>query len=264
MAALTVVVVALSLQTSYGQSDELFEYRGVKYLMSPFATLFDSSTTLGQVRLRLFVEYLKSSPEGLERVKKAMSDDPAMVWATGLDAEEKTTFLAVTAAASRLMSAKSGTMLSWFEKLDEIHGSVKPGGGVYADNKAFRLYLRLSKDGIAYVDKGGTLKNTCTNKDLKTGSRQLTHPDYCEKGRFDKQRPTRNSPRVQINVTPKTACADVDLDYDLENRFHFTKDNSNVLATHSNLRPDEDPRDFPPHLDLFEGQYCQIGFRRAS
>jgi hypothetical protein len=251
------VTIGLGVQTPAGQADESFTYRGETYLMSPFSVLFDSST-LGQARTRLFVEYLKSSPEGMARVTHAGSSDPAMVWAQ-LDAEEKTTFLAVTAAASRLQSEQSGTILSWFERLDQIHGSVKPSGGIYKDNQAFRLYIHLAKPGIVWVKDGGDFTNMCTKKPVKDGGLGLKHPDFCNPPRkFERQRPTRNNPRLQINVTDASGCADVDLDYDFDNSQHLTKDNSNVLGSH----PDDDPRIFPPHPELFVDQYCVVGFRR--
>ena len=240
------IMIVLCLQTPAGQTDESFTYRGETFLMSPFSALFDGST-LGQARTRLFVEYLKSSPEGLARVKQAGSSDPAIVWAR-LDAEEKTTFLAVTAAASRLQSEQSGTILSWFERLDQIHGSVKPGGGVYRNNEAFRLYIHLAKPGIAYVKDGGDFANICTKKPVKDGGFGSKHPDFCNPSKkFQRQRPTRNNPRLQINVTDASGCADVDLDYDFDNSEHLTKDNSNVLGSHV----DEDPRILPPHTKIF-------------
>jgi hypothetical protein len=254
------VMIGLCLQTPAGQTDESFTYRGETFLMSPFSVLFDSST-LGQARTRLFVEYLKSSPEGLARVKHAGSSDPATVWAR-LDAEEKTTFLSVTAAASRLESAQSGTILSWFERLDQIHGSVKPGGGDYKNNEAFRLYVHLAKPGIAYVKDGGDFTNMCTKKVVKDGGFGSKHPDFCSNPpkKFQRQRPTRNSPRLQINVTDASGCADIDLDYDFDNAEHFTKDNSSVLGSH----PNEDPRILPPHTKVFVDEYCDLGFRRAQ
>lgn len=259
-AVVALLVTGLFLQTLAGQSDEPFEYKGVKYAMQPYSALF-GSTVLGQARERLFVEYLKSSAEGRERVKRAGTDNPMNVWAT-LDAEEKTTFLAVTAAASRLMSEKSGTILSWFERLEQIHGSTTLAGGTYNDNQAFRLYVRLSKDGIAHVAAGnGRFTNTCTNRPVSYGGWGSRHPDFCKtSGNFEKQKPTKNSPRIQINVTPSTGCADVDLDYDYDNDYHLTKDNSNVLAWH----PSEDQKDYPAHVELFTAQYCEIGFRRAQ
>jgi hypothetical protein len=206
------------------------------------------------------VGYLKSSREGLGRAKQTGSSDPPVVWAR-LDAEEKTTFLAVTAAASRLLRQDSGPMLSWFEQLDEIHGSVKPGGGQYPNNQAFRLYIHLSKVGIAYVKAGGEFTNTCTNRTVKSGGLGSKHPDFCNSpNKFQRQKPTKNSPRVQINVTDATGCADVDLDYDYDNDEHLTKDNSNVLASH----PKADPTDYPPHPTIFSDQYCDLGFRRVQ
>jgi hypothetical protein len=242
-----------------GQSDVSFEYRGEKYLMSPYTVLFNNSP-LGQARTNLFVEYLKASPEGMARVKKAASGDPAAVWAT-LDAEEKTTFLAVTAAASHLVSERSGSTLSWFERLEQIHGSTKPAGGTYPNNQAFRLYIRLSQTGIAHLKAGGEFTNTCTKKKVKYGGMGSKHPDFCNPGKkFQRQRPTNNSPRLQINVTDASGCADVDLDYDYDNDEHLTKDNSNVLGSH----PDRDPAEYPPHPKIFVEQYCDLGFRRAQ
>ena len=193
-------------------------------------------------------------------MKQAGSSDPETVWRM-LVAEEKTTFLAVTAAASRLVSQKSGTILSWFERLDQIHGSAKPGGGSYRNNEAFRLYVHLSQAGLAHVRNGGDFNNTCTKRTVKYGGLGSRHPDFCNLGRkFDRQKPTKNDPRIQINVSDASRCADVDLDYDLGNDEHLTKDNSNVLGSH----PGADPRAYPPHPVLFVGQYCDLGFRRAQ
>jgi hypothetical protein len=242
-----------------GQSDESFEYRGEKYLMSPYTVLFDSSP-LGQSRTKLFMEYLTASPEGMARGKNAGTGDPAAVWAT-LDAEEKTTFLAVTAAASHLLSERSGSILSWFERLEQIHGSTKPAGGAYPNNQAFRLYIRLSQTGIAHLKAGGEFTNTCTKKNVKYGGIGSRHPDFCNPGKkFQRQRPTNNSPRLQINVTDASGCADVDLDYDYDNDEHLTKDNSNVLGSH----PDKDAAEYPSHPKIFVDQYCDLGFRRAQ
>lgn len=227
--------------------------------MSPYSVLFDASP-LGRARERLFAGYLKASPEGLARVKQAGSSDPPTVWAR-LNAEERATFLAVTAAASRLVKQDAGTILSWFEHLDQIHGSVNPGGGIYPNNQAFRLYVHLSKDGIAYVKSGGEFSNTCTNKGVKSGGLGSKHPDFCNvPNKFQRQKPTKNSPRLQINVTDASGCADVDLDYDYDNDQHLTKDNSNLLASH----PKADPTDYPPHPKAFTDQYCDLGIRRAQ
>jgi hypothetical protein len=247
------------LQTTTGQTDERFDYRGETFVMSPYSALFDASP-LGQARARLFADYLKASPEGMARAKNAGSADPATVWGK-LEPEEKTTFLAVTAAANQLVSAKSGTILSWFERLDQIHGSVRPGGGIYADNQAFRLYIHLSQPGIAHVKSGGNFENSCTKKTVTYGVWGLKHPDFCRPNKkFERQKPTKNSPRIQINVTDASGCADVDLDYDYDNDQHFTKDNSNVLGSH----PDLNPKDYPPHPELFVSQYCAVGFHKEA
>jgi hypothetical protein len=233
-------------------ADITFTYRGDTYVMDAFSTLF-ANTTLGNARRTLFETYLTSTPEGKKRVTDAGTADPEKVWAK-LHVEEQTTFLAVTAGAGMLTARDGTTMLSYITTLDEIHGGVAPGGADYANNEAFRIYVRLSQSGVDRLqDDEERFSNGCTQKQFGYGGTGSTHPDFCLLPKdFEFDVKTDNHPNIQFNLTPSTRCADVDLDYDTGFQ-HFTKDNSNVLA---------DPALASAHVPKFIKQYCDPGFRR--
>lgn len=255
-----VIALGLLLATpvaprSAGQAGIDFTYKGHEYVMDPYSSLF-GTTPLGLARKGLFEGYVKNSVEGQARAKQAGTTRPEGVWAA-LDDEERTTFLAVTAAAGTLTDQTGATMLSWFTTLDEIHGSERPfGGGGYPNDKAFRIYVRLTGDAVTHVLNGnGTFTNACTQRQFGYGDDGSQHPDYCRKDQdFDQDGKTDNAPNIQINVSRVTGCADVDLDYDVLQ--HLSKGNSNVL-----VHPEGGPLCYRPHLRSFVSQYCDPGFR---
>ena len=212
---------------------ERFVYDGRTYELDGYAALFDASTSLGSARQRLFAAYLMTSPEGQARSQAAGSTDPAVVWSR-LAVEEKSTFVAITAALSCVeVDGGSSRFLDWLASLDEIHGDARFGGGTLSNSEAFRLYARLTQAGLALLrQQAGTFRNTCNNEVYAYGGLGSTHVDYCATSKlFDSDAKFDDSPGVQgiqFNFNDsRSDCADIDIDYSVF--CHLTRGNSNVL-----------------------------------
>lgn len=241
---LFVSVLATSATGETATSPVDFTYKNtVHYEMDPYRVLFGRDP-LGRARARLFEGYLSSSVEGMTRGSRA-----PVAW-QALSIEEKTTFLSITAALHSLAAESGEDLLDWVVSLREIHGEYSVlNPGRYPDGKAFRLYVVLSKTALEHIQAGssGTFYNTCSGTSFSyrrpTG---WAHEDFCAPGRFDKHRKTNNHPNIQFNVSWDTGCADIDIDY-RRGLTHFTRDNSNVLASGHTLK--------------FLEEYCDPGFR---
>jgi len=223
---------------------EVFVYRNVQYEMDAYSVTFGGDA-IGTARRGMFDAYLANTTEG--RARAAGAKDAEEAWKS-LSWEEKTTFLANTAALHRLATEAGVSLLDWVLSLEQIHGETSLlEGRRYSNNEAFRLYVRLSPSAIVHLENGsGTFRNACTADTLPYDGLGSTHPDFCGTGSFDFERKTDNHPNLQFNVSRDTGCADVDIDY-RPGLLHITRDNSNVLASRQILK--------------FEQEYCDPGFR---
>jgi hypothetical protein len=223
----------------------VFDYKGDRYEMDSFRELFEG-TPLAEGRQALFDLYLSESDEGSARAAGGKS--PSEVWGA-LSWEEKTTFLAITAALHKLATEAGDGLLDWAESVKEIHGEVSfTNGQRYKNNGAFRLYVELSEQAVNHIDAGnGSFANACTAASLTYDGLGSRHPDFCRtSGDFDGERKTANHPNLQFNYSRGSRCADIDIDY-RTGLLHGTRDNSNVLAS--------------KQIQKFAEQYCDAGFR---
>jgi hypothetical protein len=243
----TVFVCAAGLwPLAEAQTGAPFTYQGQTFVMDDFAVLFDTSL-LGRERTRLFTAYLSNSQEGKARVAKAGSSDAQIVWKS-MTVDERATFLSVTKALDVLQPIKGP--LSWLDRIEEIHGDKSFATGREWDpNQAFRLWARMTPDGIAAVRKQIPLRNACKNQPASWNGDSVNHPDFCASGGFEFDRKTDKDPlpNVQFNITTASACADIDLDYE-RGLAHFSRSNSDVLAG--------------DHSVKFRNKFCDFGVRR--
>jgi hypothetical protein len=229
------------------QGSEKFKYRGQKYVLDSYKDLFGNNPE-GQSRRMLFEKYLLQSDEGKRRAIKSSSRKGEAVWRT-LTPEEKTTFLAITAALESLQAESGINLLEWVESLEEIHGENNfSDQRRFDNNEAFRIYTRLKPAAVAHITQGtGQFKNICTKRSFGYDGLGSRHPDFCRPDhKFEHQRSTDNHPHLHFNFTESSGCVDIDIDYE-RGLLHLTRDNSNVLA-------DE-------HWRTFKKQYCDPGFR---
>jgi hypothetical protein len=225
---------------------EKFKYRDRKVEFDSFKELFGRKGVGAQRRV-LFEKYLQKSGEGRRRAEKCRSTKPEAVWRT-LTIEEKSTFLAITAALGNLR-AENGSVLDWIESIEEIHGETRLANGKrFMNNEAFRIYVVLQPAGLGHIVLGrGRFENLCTKRSFGYDGLGSRHPDTCRpEEKFDNQRATENHPRIHFNFTPSSRCVDIDIDYE-KGLLHLTRDNSNVLAG--------------DHLKTFEKEYCDPGMR---
>jgi hypothetical protein len=228
------------------QAPPPFTYRGQTFVMDDFAILFDMSP-LGRERTRLFTGYLGNSTEGKARVAKAGSPSPEAVWKT-MTVDERATFLSITKALD-VLQPTSGP-LKWLDRVEEIHGDRSfTTGREWDSDKAFRLWARMTTAGIDAVRREVPLRNMCRQSPETWNGDTLNHPDFCGTGGFEFDRKTDKNPlpNVQFNITTKTACADIDLDYE-GGLAHLGRSNSDVL--------DSD------HSVKFRDKFCDFGVRR--
>ncbi len=240
------VAAAYHLALIDAAADNKFKYRNRKVEFGSFKDLFGQKG-LGPLRRILFERYLQASEEGRRRVEKCHSVKAEAVWRT-LAVEERSTFLAITAALGNLQ-VENGSLLEWIESLEEIHGETRfPGGERFMNNQAFRIYVKLQPAALAHlVQRKGTFRNLCAKRSFGYDGLGSHHPDICRpEERFESQRSTDNYPHLHFNFTPSTRCVDIDIDYD-KGLLHLTRDNSNILAD--------------DHLRTFEKEYCDPGFR---
>src|SRR5206468_2662787 len=144
------------------QASEKFKYRGQKYVLDSYKALFENNP-LGQSRRMLFEKYLQQSDEGKLRAARSGARKAEAVWRT-LTLEEKTTFLAITAALESLQAESGINLLEWVESLEEVHGENKfSDGRRFDNNEAFRIYTKFQPAAVAHVAQGaGQFKNLCT------------------------------------------------------------------------------------------------------
>jgi hypothetical protein len=227
-------------------ADEKFKYRNRKVEFDSFKDLFGQNG-VGLLRRVLFEKYLQASPEGRQRAEQCGSTQAEAVWRT-VAIEEKSTFLAITAALGSLR-VENGSLLEWIESLEEIHGETRfLGGERFMNNEAFRIYVKLQPEGMVHLlQASGELRNLCTKRSFGYNGLGSRHPDLCQPDeRYENQRSTDNYPHLHFNFTQSTRCVDIDIDYG-RGLLHLTRDNSNVLAG--------------DHLRAFEKEYCEPGFQ---
>ena len=224
-----------------------FTYRGQTFSIDPYKQLFGEAGP-GPIRKALFESYLQHSPEGKLRVSGAGSGEPEAVWQM-LTVEEKTTFLAITAALADLEDETRVNLLEWLQSLESIHGENNfMDGSRFENNTAFRLFVRVGSAALAHLIAGrGQFRNLCRSRSFGYDALGSRHPDFCRlPALFASQRKTDNFPNLHFNFTPGSPCVDIDIDYRV-GLAHLTRDNSNVLADNQIL--------------LFEAEYCDPGFR---
>ena len=229
------------------QASEKFKYSGQKYVLDSYKDLFENNP-VGQSRRMLFEKYLQQSDEGELRAGRSGGRKAEAVWRT-LTLEEKTAFLAITAALGSLQAESGINLLEWVESLEEIHGENKfSDGRRFDNNEAFRIYTKLKPAAVAHIAQGkGQFNNICTKRFFGYDGLGSRHPDFCRpEDKFEHQRSTDNHPHLHFNFTESSGCVDIDIDYE-KGLLHLTRDNSNVLA-------DE-------HWRTFKKQYCDPGFR---
>jgi hypothetical protein len=229
-----------------GKADEKLKYRSRKVEFDSFKDLFGQKG-IGSLRRVLLEKYFQASAEGRQRAEQCHSAKAEAVWRT-LAIEEKSTFLAITAALGSLR-VENGSLLEWVESLEEIHGETRfLARQRFMNNEAFRIYVKLQPEGMAHLVQGtGEFRNLCTKRSFGYNGLGSRHPDVCRPDeKFENQRSTDNYPHLHFNFTPSTRCVDIDIDYD-RGLLHLTRDNSNVLAG--------------DHLRTFEKEYCDPGFR---
>jgi hypothetical protein len=223
------------------------KYRRHVFVFDCYQELF-GPTHLGKFRQRVWEDYLRSSPEGQRRAAQAREPRPEVVWSR-LTVEEKSTFLAITAALAGVTERDGPPLAEWMIRLDAVHGETDALSGRRFDNdEAFRLYFRVTERALSHLMSGrGLFQNVCRSSSLGYNGLGSTHPDYCrQRRRFDNERKTDNFPNLQFNYTPGSPCVDVDVDYD-RGIPHLRRDNSNVLAR--------------GHAAEFTREYCDPGFR---
>lgn len=229
------------------RASEKFKYKGRKYVLESYKDLFGNNP-VGQSRRLLFERYLQQSDEGKLRAARCSTRKAEVVWRT-LTPEEKTTFLAITAALGSLQAESGINLLEWVTSLEEIHGeNMFSDGRRFDNNEAFRIYTKLQAAAVAHIAQGkGQFKNICSKRSFGYDGLGTRHPDFCRpQHKFEHQRSTDNYPHLHFNFTESSGCVDIDIDYE-RGLLHLTRDNSNVLA-------DE-------HLRTFKKQYCDPGFR---
>ncbi|PYV86385.1 MAG: hypothetical protein DMG05_19835 [Acidobacteria bacterium] len=232
---------------TYTQASEKLKYKGRKYVLESYKDLF-GNRPVGQSRRMLFEKYLQQSDEGKLRAARCSTRKAEAVWHT-LTPEEKTTFLAITAALGSIENEAGINLLEWVESLEEVHGENKfSDGRRFDNNEAFRIYTKLQPAAVSHIAQGkGQFRSICTKRSFGYDGLGTRHPDFCRpQHKFEHQRSVDNFPHLHFNFTESSGCVDIDIDYE-RGLLHLTRDNSNVLA-------DE-------HWRTFNKQYCDPGFR---